>query len=96
VNVRSVVIVKTAAFATGALCVIERDAPTVVELQRIQQEVSRARDATPLGHVLGVDADTRHSRLDARLVLADDHAIAYAKERWGNKVRLTSALRPVK
>jgi hypothetical protein len=79
----------------GPLCVVERDAPTEPELRTIQSEISALGDTSPLGRRLDVSVDARHSKVNVGVVLADDAAITYAQQRWGDVVVLHGRLEPV-
>jgi hypothetical protein len=79
----------------GPLCVVERDAPTAEELRQVQREVNTAGRDSPLGVVLMTTTDERHGVIEAQIAVADDAARAYARERWGDRVRLIGRLQPV-
>jgi hypothetical protein len=83
-------------YYAGSLCVVEKDAPTADELRRIQDEVTSLRDRSPLGTVLGVGTDERHSVVEVGVVLADVAARAFAQERWGGLVRLSGRIHEVR
>jgi hypothetical protein len=86
----------------GALCVVERDLPTMDELQALQDEVDAAttnddgspRD-TPLGAGLGSAPDTERGIVVVQVIVADETARSWARERWGDRVLLEGMLQPV-
>ncbi|HSJ43844.1 MAG TPA: hypothetical protein VK923_04075 [Euzebyales bacterium] len=86
----------------GALCVVERDLPTMDELQALHDEVSAAttnddgspRD-TPLGPNLGSVPDTEGGVVVVQVIVADEAARAWARRRWGDRVVLDGMLQPV-
>lgn len=86
----------------GALCVVERDLPTMDELHALQDEVSAAlttddgapRD-TPLGPDLGSMPDTERGVVVVQVIVADEAARAWVRERWGDRVVLDGMLQPV-
>lgn len=86
----------------GALCVVERDVPTMDELNALQAEVGAAltdedgspRD-TPLGPLLGSVPDTERGVVVVQVLVADEAARAWTRRRWGEQVELEGLLQPV-
>lgn len=86
----------------GALCVIERDLPTMDDLNALQDQVSAAltdddgspRD-TPLGPLLGSAPDPERGVVVVQVLVADEAARAWAARRWGEQVELEGMLHPV-
>jgi hypothetical protein len=79
---------------SGRLCVVERDGPPERERNVISREIGELGKRSPLGRVVSSFMDGMEWYLTVEVVLADREAIAFARQRWGNKVRLESALRP--
>lgn len=87
----------------GHLCVVERDQPTIAELNALQDEVfavlendgGGVRVDTPLGPVVGAGVDQRRGVLEIEVLVADDRARTFARERWGDAVELVGMLQPV-
>lgn len=79
----------------GALCVVERDLPTIDELMALQDEVLAAGHDTPLGPLIGGGPDTDRGVVQVQVLAATDEARAYASRRWGDRVELDPMLRPV-
>lgn len=81
---------------------VERDLPTMDELHALQDEVSAAlttddgapRD-TPLGPDLGSMPDTERGVVVVQVIVADEAARAWVRERWGDRVVLDGMLQPV-
>jgi hypothetical protein len=78
----------------GPLCVVERQAPTAAELASIQQELQDADARAHLGQVQSSYPDGRLGAVVASVWAADDAAVAYAHERWGDRVDLRGLLQP--
>jgi len=80
----------------GPLCVIERDAPTVAELARAQDEVfDLPGDDNPLGIVLGGGVLGNSGFVSVAVAVLTEEAVAYARDRWGDLVELRGVLQPV-
>jgi hypothetical protein len=79
----------------GALCVIERDAPTAVELAAVQRELTNEDARAILGTIQSAAADERRGVVVATIWLVDEAAMDYADQRWGDLVELRGLLRPV-
>ncbi len=79
----------------GALCVVERDQPTIEELSAVQEQVLAVGDDTPLGPQLGSAPDSRRGVVQVQVFVADDAATAFAQQQWGDLVELDQVLRPV-
>ena len=79
----------------GPVCVVERDAPTAAELVAVQEEVSDDEARSALGPIQGAGTDERRSLVHVTVWLADQAAVAYAEQRWGELVELRSLLQPV-
>ena len=79
----------------GPLCVVERDGPTYEELRRLQREIRRLGDDTPLGRSAGGSLDAVGQRVEVTVLALTDEARAYAEEQWGDLVVLDSLLVPL-
>lgn len=86
----------------GALCVVERDLPTMDELRALQDEVGAsytdgdgAPRSTPLGPELGSYPDTERGVVVVQVIAATPEARAWAHERWGDRVVLEPMLQPI-
>lgn len=81
----------------GALCVVERDQPTIDELTELAEEVNAtvAGGGTPLGPQLGSAPDTERGVVQVQVIAATPEARAFARQRWGDRVVLDPVLRPV-
>lgn len=81
----------------GALCVVERDLPSMTELSALQDEIIDAQDdgGTPLGPPVGSYTDGVRGVVVVQVVAATDAARAWAHERWGDRVQLEGLLQPV-
>jgi hypothetical protein len=86
----------------GGLCVVERDLPTMDELLALQEEVDAATTSddgsprdTPLGPLLGSAPDTERGVVTVQVIVADEAARGWARQRWGDRVVLDGMLRPV-
>jgi len=79
----------------GALCVVERDGPTLAELSDIQQELLDADTTEHLGQVRSTTPDGRLGRVLATVWVADGPALDYVQQRWGDRVQLEGLLQPV-
>jgi hypothetical protein len=78
----------------GPVCVVERDGPSATELDRVQDELFDADSKASLG-VQGAYANSRQGAVVAEVWVADDAALGYAQERWGDLVALQGILQPV-
>lgn len=78
----------------GPLCVIERDAPTAAELAAVRDEVIDENAHAVLGPIQGSITDERRGVLVATVWVADEAAVDYAEQRWGDLVELRGLLRP--
>jgi hypothetical protein len=76
----------------GPLCVVERDAPTESELRAVQEEVSHEMDR--LGMVSSA-SDGIEGVVLVDVWVADEATVEYARDRWGDLVRLEGILRPL-
>lgn len=79
----------------GALCVVERDAPTADQLAGVQRELMDHEAAERLGTISSSAPDGRRGAVLATVWVADRAAIDYARDRWGDRVHLTGLLHPV-
>ncbi|CAN5801326.1 hypothetical protein BH23ACT10_BH23ACT10_14590 [soil metagenome] len=87
----------------GALCIVERDQPTLDELEELQDDViapamgddGSLRSDTPLGPILGLGTDELEGVIELEVLVADERARAFARERWGDLVELDGVLQPV-
>ena len=70
---------------------MERDTPTEAELLAVQAEVSE----DPRLGTSGSSANGMDGVVDVDVWVADEEAVAYARDRWGDLVRLQGILRPV-
>jgi len=78
----------------GALCVVERDAPTEQELSAIQRELTDTESRQALG-ITGAWSEGQRGVVVATVWVVDQHAVDYARERWGELVELRGNLTPV-
>ncbi len=79
----------------GPLCVVERDLPTESELAAVQSEVTDPATRAALGGVTDAWPDGQRGVVVAHVWVVDQHALDYARERWGDRVELHGNLRPV-
>lgn len=81
----------------GALCVVERDQPTRAELHDVVAEVIAEAQAggSPLGPIIGGSPNERRGVVEVQVLVADEDARAWARERWGDLVDLVGVLVPV-
>jgi hypothetical protein len=78
----------------GPLCVIERDGPTAAELAAARDEVMDQDARAVLGPIQGSVTDERRAVVVASVWVADEAAVDYAAQRWGDLVELRGLLRP--
>jgi hypothetical protein len=74
----------------GMLCVTQRPVPRA-ELVALQQRISGDRELRMLSSSL----DEINGRIDLTVVVADDATLALVRERYGDLVDVTGALKPV-
>jgi hypothetical protein len=79
----------------GLLCVVERDGPSYAELNQLYEEIAALPPTTTLGRVNMVALDDAHFEVDVELVAATEEARAYAAERWGDLVEVSSWMQPL-
>ena len=79
----------------GPLCVVESEAPTEAELATVRDELADEEARAALGPVGIEGTDERRGVVTAIVWVADDAAIAYARDRWPNLVALHPLLHPV-
>jgi len=79
----------------GALCVVEREAATAGELARITQEVMDADSVAHLDVPVSAGPDVQLGAVRVEVWVADQPALDYARQRWGDLVVLEGVLRPV-
>ena len=79
----------------GPLCVVERNGPTAAELEAVQAELGDAASRPVLGVVQRARADFERGAVLATVWLADERAVDYAHDRWGDLVELEGLLKPV-
>ncbi|HEX9994832.1 MAG TPA: hypothetical protein VGB14_18035 [Acidimicrobiales bacterium] len=80
----------------GPLCVVERDLPSAADLAAVQEEAhAGGGPGTPLGTVYASWTEPREGVVVLSVAVADDAAMAYAAERWGDLVRLEGILTPI-
>ena len=78
----------------GPLCVVEREQPTLGELEAVQQEVLLGQ-GTALGDVFSRSIDDQRGVVVVMVMVADEQAREAAQQRWGGLVQLRGRLQPV-
>jgi len=79
----------------GALCVVERDGPTVAGLSAVQRELDGGEGRAVLGQVQGTSPDQLRGVVVATVWVAGQASLDYADRRWDGLVELEPLLRPV-
>jgi hypothetical protein len=79
----------------GPVCIVERDGPTSAQLEAVQNQMVDADAKAALGEIQAAHADGRRGAVVATVWVADQRALDYAKQRWGELVELRGILRPV-
>ena len=78
----------------GPLCAVEREQPTLAELEAVQQEIPLGED-TALGDVFSRSVDDQRGVVVVTVMVADEQACEAAQRRWGGLVQLRGRLQPV-
>ncbi|HEY7071511.1 MAG TPA: hypothetical protein VH479_15390 [Acidimicrobiales bacterium] len=79
----------------GGLCVVERQAHTLDELTRVQNEAFDADAVAHFGTPLSGGVITALNAVRVEVWVADQPALDYAQQRWGDRVVLEGVLEPV-
>jgi hypothetical protein len=79
----------------GRLCVVERQAATADDLARITIEVMDADAAAHFGQPVTAGPNVPLGAVRVEVWVADQPALAYAQQRWGDLVVLQGLLQPV-
>lgn len=80
----------------GLLCVVERDQPSLDELERLHATIVDLRNSdTPFGGIFGSSIDQQLGVVDLSVAIADDISTSWARERWGDLVVLDGLLERV-
>jgi hypothetical protein len=79
----------------GALCVVERDAPTADQLAGVQRELFDHEATERLGQVMSAGPYGRLGKVVATVWVADQAKLDYTRDRWGDLVQLSGLLQPV-